>query len=94
MKRTVGCSDGDVRASIGKPLGSFNGLKNVWNSTGITRKTKLQLFNALVKTVLLYRCESWKGLRDIELRVRRFESKCLRKIMNFRWFEHMSEEQV
>ena len=68
------CEDGDVRrevrSRIGKASAAFNGLKNVWNSTGYTRKTKLQLFNAIVMAVLLYCCESWKGLRDIELRVK------------------------
>ena len=92
------CEDGDVRrevgARIGKASAAFNGLRSVWSSSDITRKTKLQLFNAIVMAVLMYGCESWKGLRDIELRVRRFESYCLRKIMNIRWFEHVSEEQV
>ena len=92
------CEGGDVRrevrSRIGKALAAFNQLKNVWNSTGYTRKTKLQLFNGFVMAVLLYCCESWKGMRDIELRVRSFESNCLRKILNLRWFDHISEEQV
>ena len=92
------CEDGnirrDIRARIGKASAAFEGLKNVWNSTSITRKIELQLFNALVMAVVLYCCESWKGLRDIEMRMRRFESNGLRKIVNIWWFEHLSEEQV
>ena len=92
------CEGGDVRREIrtriGKASSAFNNMKKVWNSSGISQKTKLKLFNAIVMAVLLYGCESWKGLRDVELRVRRFESNCLRKIMNIRWFEHISEEQV
>ena len=37
------CEDGDVqkevRARIGKASAAFNGLKNVWKSSDITRKT-------------------------------------------------------
>ena len=92
------CEDGDVRSEvrtrIGKASSAFNSMKNVWSSTGVTQKTKIKLFNAIVMSVLLYGCESWKGLRDIELRVRRFESNCLRKIMNIRWFDHISEQEV
>ena len=79
------CEDGDVRSEvrtrIGKASSAFNSMKNVWSSTGVTQKTKIKLFNAIVMSVLLYGCESWKGLRDIELRVRRFESNCLRKVV-------------
>ena len=50
------CEDGDVRrevrARIGKASAAFNGLRNVWNSTGITRRTKLQLFNAIVMSIV------------------------------------------
>ena len=56
------CEDGEVRrevgARIGKASANLNGLRNVWSSTGITRKTKLQLFNAIVKAMLLFCCES------------------------------------
>ena len=47
----------EVRAGIGKALAAFNGLKKLWNNVGVTRKIKLQLFNALVMVVSLYYSE-------------------------------------
>ena len=92
------CEDGDVRREvrgrIGKVSAAFIGLNKVRNSVGITLKTKLQLFNAIVMTVFLYSYKSWKGLRDIELRVRRIENNYLRKRMNIRRYEHITEKQV
>ena len=35
---------------------------------------------------VLYECESWKGLKQVEEMVRIFESGFLRKIMKIRWF--------
>ena len=59
---STNCEDGDVqrkvRARKGKASAAFDGLRNIWNITSITRKTGLQLFNATVITVLLYCCET------------------------------------
>ena len=91
-------SDGDIRPEInirvGKASYAFNCLNNVWKEDRISRATKLRLFNAIVLSVLLYGCESWKGLQEIEERVRRFESNCLRKILKIRWYDHVSEEEL
>ena len=57
-------------------------------------KTNLKLFNSTVMSVLLYGCETWKGLTELELKFRRFESKCLRKIMGINWFEHIGMEEI
>ena len=59
----------------------------------ISIATKLKLLNAVVIYMLLYGCESSKGLQEIEERVRKFESNCLRKIMKFRWYDDVSEEE-
>ena len=48
----------------------------------------------LLGAVLLYGYESWKGLKEIEERVRRFESGCLMKTMKIRWFDMVSKEQL
>ena len=90
--------DGDIRPEIniriGKASSAFNCLKNVWKQDRISIATKLKLFNAIVISVLLYGCESWKGLKEVEDRIRRFESNCLRRIMKIRWYDHVSEEEL
>ena len=60
----------------------------------MSRATKLKLFNSIVISVLLYGCESWKGLKEVEERVRRFESSCLRRILRIQWFDYVSEEEL
>ena len=69
-------------------------LQKVWNAHNVTLSTKLKLFNSIVVSVLIYGCESWKGLKEVENRVRRFESGCLRKICKIRWTDHVSEEEL
>ena len=97
----LGCEirkDGDIRDEVGIRIGkagtAFRTMSNVWNEDGISVKTKLKLLNSIVMSVLMYGCESWKGLREIEERVRRFESGCLRKIMKIRWFDMVSENEL
>ena len=68
-------------------------MKNVWNN-GKILKTKLKLFNSIIVSVLVYGCETWKGLKKVENRLRVFESNCLRKILNIKWYEHVSEKEV
>ena len=49
---------------------------------------KLQIFNACVKSVLLYRCETWLVSNSIVQRLQRLETfvnKCLRIICSLFW---------
>ena len=97
----LGCemqNDGDIRNEIGIRIGkagaAFRAMENVWNESGMSLRTKLKLFNSIVLSVLLYGSESWKGLRQVEDRVRRFESICLRKILKIRWYDMVSEQEL
>ena len=69
-------------------------MSNVWNENAISLRTKLKIFNSIVISILTYGCESWKGLNEIEKRLRCFESGCLRKLLNIRWFDRVSEEEL
>ena len=43
----------EVRTRMGETSSVFYIMKNVWSSSGITQKTKVKLFNALVMSVML-----------------------------------------
>ena len=90
--------DGDIRTKIniriGKASYAYYCLKNVRKEDIISLGKKLKLFNAIVIAVLLYGCESWKGLKEVEDRMQNFESNCLMKIMKIQWYDHVSEEEL
>ena len=54
-----GC-DKDMDSRLSKAKTAFRKLKRIWGSKRYKRRTKIRLFNALVKPVLLYGSETWK----------------------------------
>ncbi len=49
----------DIQQRINKARGTFSRLKNVWSSNNNNLHIKIKLFNACVKSALLYGCETW-----------------------------------
>ena len=80
-----GGTDVDVAARIGKARVALNMLKNIWASTEIRTQTKLCIFNANVKPVLLYGSETWRRTRKPLQKIHTFINCCLRRIFNIRW---------
>jgi hypothetical protein len=72
-------SDGNVR--IQKARGSFSKLRKVWLSTLIQKETKIKIFIACVKSVLLYGCETWLVTSEIRRKIQTFVNRCLRYIL-------------
>ena len=48
------------KARLGKARGAFVKLNRVWNSSSVSRRTKIRLYKTLVKPVLMYGCEHGK----------------------------------
>ena len=53
-----GC-EAEIRARIGTAMTAMARLNRIWSSKSISLPTKLKLYRALVKTIVLYGCESW-----------------------------------
>ena len=51
-----------------------------WKSNKISFPTKFRLYRSLMVSILLYGCEAWTLLVDIEKRIQVFESKCLTRL--------------
>ena len=86
--------DRDVTARIGKARAAFVMLKNIWLSKEIRTRTKLRIFNSNVKSVLLYRCKTWRTTKTMLLKIQTFFNTCLQCIYNIQWPEMIPNEEL
>ena len=80
VSKTGGTEEDDDNR-ITKARNAFAKLRNIWNSSIYMTKTKLKLFDAIVKSALMYGCESWALTGKLEKKLRVFQQKSLRRIM-------------
>ncbi|VDP53978.1 unnamed protein product [Schistosoma margrebowiei] len=85
-------SDADVKARIGKARAAYLQLRNIWNSKQLSTNTKVRIFNTNVKTVLLYGAETWRTTKAIIQKMQVFINSCLRKILQIRWPDTISND--
>jgi hypothetical protein len=55
---------------------------------------KLCIFNANVKAVLLYGCETWKNSKSITAKLQVFINKCLRKNLKIFWLDQITNKEL
>jgi hypothetical protein len=75
----------DANLRIQKARDVFVRMSNIWGANYLSIKTKLRIFNACVKSVLLYGCETWYVTRNIERKLQSFINRCLRSILTIWW---------
>ena len=62
-------------------------LEKIWRSGEIKFKLKFRLYNSLVVSTLLYGCETWTLLEEPKKKIRGFESKVHRRLLNINYKE-------
>ena len=72
-----------VKIRIAKAVAIFGKLSTIWKSNNISMNLKLKIFNSNV----INGSECWYSKKAIKEKLITFENKCLRKIMNIRWYE-------
>ena len=85
----------DVDNHLSKASSSFGHLaKRVWQDHSLRLSTKLKVYQAVVIPTLLYGSETWT-LYKRQLRIlERFHQRCLRTILNIKWQDYISNEEV
>ena len=77
--------DGRVSAELNRRLSEgkalFRILNELWSHTSVSRKWKLQIFNACIISKVMYGLESLWLLKSDKMRVDAFHCMCLRKIV-------------
>ncbi|VDO63672.1 unnamed protein product [Schistosoma margrebowiei] len=77
-----GGSDGDIKGRIDKASATFLQLKKIWNSKQLSTNINVKIFNANIKSVLLYTAETSRPNTTIIKKVQVFIDSCLRKILD------------
>ena len=87
--------DKEISNRIAKASASFGRLrKRVWNVRGLKKETKCSVYRAAVLSALLYGCESWTLYRRHTKLLEQFHQRCLRNILNIKWFHRVSNSRV
>ena len=90
----TGGTDEDITTRIRKAQSAFSMLMPVWKEKCIRLQTKLSIFNTKVKSTLLYGSETWRWMKLLTKILQTFINKCLRKVLNIRWPEVVSNEDL
>ena len=94
---TNGCGDSskEVRLRIAKAFGAFNKLMTpLWRQHDVSMRTKARIYDASVRSVLLYASETWT-LKEADIkRLSVFEHKCWRRILGIRYTDHITNTEV
>jgi len=91
-------SDGDVEADINTRLAKaaavFRRLDNVWRSSTLSLKIKLDLCISLVVSTAIYAIETWKSTARICQQLDVFHQHNLRKILGITWKDYVTNMEV
>ena len=71
----------EVRERIAAGSRCLYALKSIFGSRKLSRKTKLRVYNVVVKPVVLYGCEAWTLTEERKRKLEVFENGVLRRIL-------------
>nr|KAG5704289.1 hypothetical protein BaRGS_012598 [Batillaria attramentaria] len=89
-----GGADDDIKSRISKARHAFKTLQPIWRSSALSFHNKIRIFNTNVKSVLLYGSETWRTTKTNRNKLQTFVNRCLRNIVNIRWPEVISNEDL
>ena len=68
-----------LKNSLSKARNAFACIRSVWRSPAYSTRTKLHLYNSIVKSVLWYESECWQVVEADIHKIEAFYNGCLRR---------------
>lgn len=84
----------DIQARLSKARGAFARLQPIWKSRQYHLRTKIQLYNSCVKSVLMYGSECWRVVKGDMNKISAFHNGCLRKICRIFWPNKITNKEL
>ncbi|BHF78873.1 aconitate hydratase [Sparganum proliferum] len=90
-----GQSKDDIVSRIDAARWVFSSLRKcLWNRRDLSIATKIRVYRASVRSVLLYGCECWASRVEDERKLEVFDHHCLRTILRVKFTDFVSNETV
>ena len=87
--------DDEALCRISRASQAFGRLHTrVWHERGISIKTKLSVYRAVVLPSLMYGCETWTCYRRHTKKLDQFHLRCLRKILRVSRKDHVPNQEI
>ena len=86
--------DVEIKTRIGKAYGALQKHNNVWKRRSPSLKVKIQRYQAIVLSFLLYGSETWNLTQQQEAKLDSFGHKALRRIMRVERDDYLSNEVI
>ena len=83
----------EVLSRIAQATAALTKLKPIWRDN-ISFGSKVKLMRSLVISIFLYACESWTLTAELEKRTQAFEMRCYRRLLNFSYKDHVTNEEI
>ncbi|CAH8297389.1 unnamed protein product [Schistosoma turkestanicum] len=84
----------EISARIQKARLAFANLRHLWRRRDIRLLTKGRVYCAVVRSVLLYGCETWPMRVEDTRRLLVFDHRCLRSIARISWDNRVSNAVI
>ena len=66
----------------------------MWNRHGLSFKTKLKVYSAVVLPSLLYGCETWTVYSRHSKQLNAFHVRCLRTLLHVKWQDKVPDSEI
>ena len=87
--------DTELNTRIGKASTAMARLATrVWDNSMLTTNTKMKVYQVCVHSTLLCSSETWTLYTRQERRLNTFHLRCLRRILDISWQDHVSNKEV
>ena len=84
----------EILSRIAQTTAALSRLKIIWRDKNIWLASKVKLMRTLILSTVLYACESWTLTAEIERRIQALEMRCIRRLLNISYKDHVPNEEV
>jgi hypothetical protein len=84
----------DILLRIAHAASAMDSCKMVWSQSKLSLKTKLRIYQTCILPILLYGSETWTLLSKDSKGLEAFHVRCMRRILQIRWYDRISNATV